>query len=115
MYAGRLRERFCFEERATLNEPGDGAGTITERWLPRCTAWASLKLLRVGEDVLASRLTGVKPGILTVRASRETRDIRTEWRAINRITGETYNIRSVEPSADRSMIEMLVSAGVADG
>lgn len=112
MRAGELRERFRFDQRGAAD---DGYGTTVGPWQAQFTVAASLQLLRRGEQVVASRLSGVQPGILTVRASEQARQITTEWRAVDARTGRSWNIRTVEPSPKRDRIEMLVEGGVADG
>ena len=111
--AGHLRERFAFDKRSTVTD--DGYGNTLGGWVQAFTCAAGLVPLRRGEAVQASRLSGVQPYILQVRASSESRGVTTAWRARNTRTGKTYNIRTVEPSADRSMIELLCEEGVADG
>lgn len=114
--AGELRERFIFEVREDLSDnspPGDGYGNMEGDWLPQFTVWAKLHLMRGGENVIASRLQGRQPAILTVRASSLTRRITTDWRCRDKRTSEAYNIRSVELHPDRSGFDLLIERGVA--
>jgi head-tail adaptor len=111
--AGHLRERFAFDVRSAGAD--DGYGNVLQAWAQVFTCAAGMTPLRRGEAVQAARLSGVQPFILQVRASSDSRAVTTAWRARDTRTGTAYNIRTVEPSADRSMIEMVVEAGVAVG
>ena len=116
MRAGELRERFAFYRRKPLTEPGDGYGTTEGEWLLVFRCRARTIPLRRGETVQAARLSGVQPMILTVRSTMWTRDVATDWRAEDVLTGKTYNIRTVEPDPKGASIDMLIEAGVpSDG
>lgn len=89
--AGALRERVIFQRRG---ETPDGSGNeITGEWTDQFEEAARLQPRLAGEAVIAARLTGVQPYILTVRSSRRTRDVTTAWRA--------YDARGgVDPNGD---------------
>lgn len=106
--AGQLSERFAFEE-PTQTE--DGYGGTTEGFTERAVASARRVFKRGGEGVLAARLEGKQPAIITIRASAASRAITTAWRARDVRTGALYNIRSVEPTEDRAWLEMLIEGG----
>lgn len=108
--AGQLSERFAFEE-PTLTP--DGYGGTVEGFAERVVTSARRVFKRGGEGVLAARLEGRQPAILTIRMSGQARAITTAWRARDTRSGVVYNIRSVEPSEDRAWLEMLVEGGVA--
>jgi len=109
--AGDRHHRVAFERRSVVAD--DGYGNTTGPWTQQCVRWASMTPIRRGEAVMASRLTGVQPYAIVVLADSDTREITTAWRA--RLSGRTFNIRTVEPSPDRAEISMLVEEGVADG
>lgn len=114
--AGELRERFIFEVREDLSNdspPGDGFGNMQGGWQPQFTVWAKYHPLRGTESVMASRLQGRQPAILTVRASSQTRRITTDWRCRDKRTGEAFNIRSITRYPDRSGYDLLIEGGVA--
>lgn len=114
MKAGQLDKRFRFDKRRELTLPGDDHGTVEAEWQAQFTCWANLLYLRRGEGVQQSRLAGVQPCVLSIRSSQQSREIATDWRAVDVRTGQTYNIRTVEhPTRDR--IEMLIEGGVVDG
>lgn len=111
--AGDRRDRFAFDRREVVAD--DGYGNTAGGWIEHCTVWTAKIPLRRGESVQASRLAGVQPYVLNVLASSQTRAVTTDFRARDTRTGETFNIRTAEPSSDRAQIEFLVEAGVADG
>ncbi len=115
MRAGELTERFAFEVREDLEPPGDENGTATGAWRHQFLADARLVPLRRGESVLAGRLAGVQPYVMTIHAQPAAARITTAWRCINRRTGQSFNIRTVEPDSVRATIDLLIEAGVADG
>lgn len=109
MRAAELSERFSFEKREAL--AGDAYGVAEGQWIEQFTCAAKKIPLRRGESVIASRLAGVQPYVLTIRASNQSRLIQTNWRARDARTGKEYNIRTVEPSPDRARIDLLVEEG----
>lgn len=114
MQAGGLNERFTFQKRA--GTAGDGYGNFQERWESQFTVWTKRLFLRGGETVVAERLQGRQPAVLTIRASSQTAQITTDWRAVNaRDATEVYNIRSISFSEDRSFYDILCERGVASG
>lgn len=113
--AGLLRERFTFQQRAPKALPGDKHGTPVDDWVDVLTAAARLLPLRRGEAVIAARLEGVQPCILTIRSHTQARLIATDWRCVDARKGTVYNIRTVEHAPDRSTIDLLIEAGGASG
>lgn len=113
MKTGELRDRVEFQARAPL--PDSDTGTAVGDWLPQFIAAAKLIPLRRGEAVLAGRLQGVQPYILTIAGSARTDAIRTDWRCVNMRTGETFNLRTVERNLKDGIVEMVIDVGPADG
>ena len=110
MKAGTLRERVTFEKR---NEPvDDGYGNVLEAWGDSFTVAARIMPLKSGEEVIASRLAGRQPVLITVRRSIATLGLTTECRATDARTGTVYNIRTVTPTEDKVAIDLLCEAGV---
>lgn len=110
MEAGALRERFAFSKRAAVD---DGLGNEQGEWLIQFTVWAKRLTLKGGETVLANRLAGRAPAIITIRSSTQTREITADWRCVDARSGEEFNIRAVQPGPKRDVIELLVETGVA--
>lgn len=107
----RLPDRITLERRT---EQTDGYGNHIGAWVPAFTRWCSVKALRGGETVIASRLQGRQPVIVTVRSDPETDQIDPEMRAA--INGRVYNVRE-HPRLmdDRLYLEFLAESGVSDG
>lgn len=119
MAAGRLDRRLTFE---APKEISNGAGNFVDGFEPQFTVAASVLPLRGGEDVMASRLQGVQPAIVTIRNSTQARRITSAWRSVDPRAGMNEHgkpnlvFQVKEPprvSDDRSMLEMLVTSGVA--
>ncbi len=108
--AGDLRERVTFSSEEAGSD--DAGGTVTG-FVDRFTVWAQYTHLRGGEAVLAARLEGRHSQIIRIRASTQTRQITTDWRATDARTGQVFNIRDVTPMPDRMWIDILVQSGAA--
>lgn len=116
MESGSLNERFVFQKRPSTAPVGDGYGNFQSGFEAQFTVWTKRLFLRGGETVIAERLQGRQPAVLTIRASRQAAQITTDWCAVNaRDSSEVYNIRSVSLSEDRSFYDILCERGVASG
>jgi len=116
MNAGQLRERLSFEKRVDLAEPGNRSGTKRGNWQQQFQPFAAaIQYLRGGETVMASRLSGIQPAIITVRACSETRMIDASWRARDVRSGAIFNIKAPNPTADNKWIEFVAETGGAIG
>lgn len=105
--AGRLDRRVTFQSRASSS---DGYGGTVTAFADEFTVWGGFTHLRGGETVIASRLEGVHPAVIRVRASSDTEEITTDWRAV--CDGTVYAIRDVTP-VERMWIDILVASGEA--
>lgn len=112
MQAGKLSESFAFDKRISED---DGAGNTVSQWQEQFTTAANCAIMRGGETVMAARLQGRQPVIVTVRRFSFSILVTADWRCRDRRTGRVYNIRSVQPSQKRDHIEFLCEAGVAHG
>lgn len=115
MLAGKLKYRFAFDKRT---EPvDDGFGNVVNGWAEQFKIWVGKKyIIGGGEKILAARLTGNQPVVITVRCSSLTDQITTDWRCRDLRSGETFNIRTIT-SADvrEGYKDLLVESGVAEG
>jgi head-tail adaptor len=110
MRAGELRERFEFQERSPVS---DGHGNEQGPWQARYECAGRRQMLRGGEQVMASRLEGRQPAVITIRANRMARRITTDWRARDIRSEEIWAIRSISLSEKRDFLDLLVERGVA--
>lgn len=109
---GELRERVAFQRRITAN---DGYGnTVTSDWVEYYRCSARITPLKGGEDVIARRLAGVQPVIITVRVCSNLADLTMDDRAVDTRKGTIFNLRSsANFDEDKQMLEMLAESGVA--
>lgn len=107
----RLPDRISVERRSS--EP-DGFGNYVGAWVPGFSRWCSVQALRGSEAVIAARLEGRQPVIVTVRSDPDTDTITPEMRAT--INGRVYNVREhPRLTKDRLYLEFLAESGVSDG
>ena len=106
--ANDLRDRVAFDQRGTA---ADDYGNVETTYAEQFVVAAQIRFLRGTEPVIAERLQGVQPVVITVRSSEETRGVDTSWRVRDTRTGALYNIRSVTPTDDRAFIDILSEAG----
>ncbi|WP_371346228.1 phage head closure protein [Ancylobacter sp. IITR112] len=109
--AGRLRERVHFQSRTVVD---DGYGNTRGAWVTRFTVAAGLRPLRGGEQVMASRLQGVQPYVLTVRQSSQTREVASDWRVVDaRDASRVFAITAppTDPDALGLWLDILVTQG----
>ncbi len=111
MPAGELRERVAFDQ---IAESDSSYGIVAGEWEEQFITAARIRFLVGSEPVIAQRLQGVQPAVITVRSFIATRRVDTSWRARNVRTGEIFNIRSVTPGEDKAYIDFLCEAGVAN-
>lgn len=110
MGAGRLDSAMAFDE---PTQTPDGSGGTDAGWAERYACRASIRYLRGTEAVMAARLAGRQPVVVTIRDCNEARQITTAWRMRDERAGTIYNIRSIVPSDDRRWIELTAESGVA--
>ena len=106
----RLMEFATFQER---QESDDGFGNKVGNWVDRFEDRAGVRYLRGSEAVMAARLEGRQPVVVTIRDSARARSVTPEWRVI--IRGIAYNIREPLRPTDqrRRLLECLAESGVA--
>lgn len=84
-------------------------------WATQFSVRAGFAPRNGGEAVIAGRLQGVQPYIVTMRQSDRTRLITSDWRLVDeRDPTRTFAVRSVaDPDDKRMWLELLVEHGVA--
>lgn len=111
--AGALRERVRFQRRPNEDD-GFGnpqSGEFTD--VHECAARIMPKL--GSETVLASRLSGIQPFLVTVRMCSVLADLAADWRLVDaRNSDRVFNIKSFSnPDEHRQYLELLVEQGTA--
>jgi head-tail adaptor len=110
--AAQLREKLRFEARSAAVD--DGYGNFVAGWEERFTADARVMPLKGSESVIASRLAGVQPVIITIRSHWGARQVTSDWRAVDtRNTSRVFNIKSLANFDERNRyLDIMAEAGV---
>lgn len=108
---GDLNQSVAFD--MMTNVP-DGQGGHTRQPMSIETR-AHYRFLRGGEAVIASRLSGVQPVVVTIRRNELTREITTTTVMRDLRTGTKYNIRAIITTDDRKFLEITAQSGVTVG
>ena len=108
----RLLDFGIFQSRA---EVSDGYGNTNADWAKQFESRVSVRYLRGSEAVMAARLEGRQPVIVTVRNSDQVQEVTPGWRVL--VNGVAYNIREPLRPTDqrRRNLEFLAESGVASG
>ncbi|WEK05765.1 MAG: head-tail adaptor protein [Candidatus Devosia phytovorans] len=112
--AAALRERLSAQMRGNQDDgwgqPVPGAGPFEEQF----EISAGLRPLRGSEAVLAARLEGRQPYVLTVRNTSQTRQITTSWQFVDkRNPKRVFAVTSpfADPDGRNAWLEGLVVEG----
>jgi head-tail adaptor len=111
MGAGARSVRVAFD--APVSVPNGMGGTISDWADVPVVRWAHVRYLLGGETVLAARLEGVQPAVVTVISDTDTRAITPEWRMRRVADDAPAAVRAVKPTQDRGELEITVEFGVA--
>lgn len=104
---GKMRAKVRFER---LQGGRDAAGAPIQTWVALTTVSARVRYMRGGESVIAQRITGIQPVVVTVRGSAATRQIKLEDRGLDERTGKVLHIESLAPDETGAFIEILCKA-----
>lgn len=113
MDAGHLRKRIAFDKRA---ETDDGYGNpVSGDWQEQFVLSARVRPLKGSEAVLAARLEGRQPVVITVRVSRHSERIDPSWRARDADAGTVYALTAPPANMDegRAFFDILATTGEA--
>lgn len=111
MSIGELRERLRFEVRPKRLD--DSYGNVEGPWQIEFVAYARVLPLKGSEPVIAARLAGVQPAVITVRSSKASREVTPSWRAVDVRTGTIWNIRSSANFDERNRyLTFMAESGV---
>ncbi len=109
--AGQLRGRAHFQKREVVD---DGAGNeVSGEFVTQFTAAVGFKAKLGGEEVMAARLDGIQPYVVTVYQSPQSRLVDPEWRIVDaRDPSRIFAITAIhDPDQRGAMFEMLVKQG----
>ncbi len=113
MQPGKLDQRVAFDAPRVTS---DGAGGRVNGFVDAGSAYecaAHFRNLRGSETVIASRLSGVQPVVVTIRTSSAARAISTEYRMRDlRRPDDIYQIRAIVETDDRAFLELTCERGV---
>lgn len=88
--AGELRQRVAFQRRREIvgpDEVSDIYGIALSEWETVFECRARFQPRLGGEEIVASRLQGRQPYILTIRSSRISREVTPAWRVFDARAG----------------------------
>jgi head-tail adaptor len=109
------RDKVAFDQRAPV-DPTAPAGAVQGDWVEQFQEQCNIKWMRGSEQVLAQRLQGINPIVISVRSSALTRQVDATWRArLVRQGNKPLSIRSVIPDQRDFYLEILCEAGVSPG
>jgi SPP1 family predicted phage head-tail adaptor len=101
-HAQQLRERITFQRRDDDGRPGASGD-----WTDQFTLAARLKpRLSGNEDVIAGRMTGQQPYVMTVRSDKRSRSVNGAWRAYDARKGIGENNRPIRVFEILSMTDV---------
>lgn len=115
MPAGPMRQLLAWERREDVNPdfPED-YGNTQSAFVEQFRMHAQRRAMRGGESVMASRLDGTQPYILTIRQCDMARRIRTDWQARDVRSGQELQVKSIVDPTDRgAVLDIMVVDGVA--
>lgn len=94
--ASMRREPVMLQARANIVDPFDPDHIIVGGgdWETLAQCWARIKHLTGSETVIAARLTGTQPAIITIPINPETATIMSDWRIVHSATGKVYDVKS---------------------
>jgi head-tail adaptor len=112
MAIGILLERIRFEKRGQAD---DGLGNVQAGAFAEVyTCAAEIKPKLGSETVMASRLSGSQPMLITVRMCAAIIDIAADWRIVDVRKKTLYDIKAFSnPDMKRQYLEILAVSGVA--
>lgn len=103
MTIGEMREQIAIEQPGS--EIDDGYGGIIQGPPIVHPAWARVQNLKGSETVIASRMGGKQPVVITVRWTPDLAAMTTAWAVSN--GGRAYDVKSVAVDERGEFIEIL--------
>jgi head-tail adaptor len=110
MQAGDLTFDLAFD--APISAQNDQGGML-QGWFSQYRCAAHVRFLRGTETVIASRLAGRQPVVITVRNCAAARAVTVDWRIRDMRSALIFNVRVAPvPSQDRAWLEIMAESGV---
>ena len=109
-HPGQLRESI---ELSAYEGFEDEYGNTVGGWVVKATVPARVVGLKGQEAVVAGRLQGIQPYIITIRNAGPAAGVTTDWKATNARTGVEYAIRSLITDERGDYVDLLTEIGVA--
>ena len=108
--AQELDRRVAFDERSAADDGyGNGEGDFAERF----EVWVALRSRGGSEAVVAARLEGRNILGVYLRATLQTRQIKSDWRMRDLLNGDSYAVKIVDATTDRQWVYLEVQTGSA--
>jgi SPP1 family predicted phage head-tail adaptor len=108
---GKLKHIATFAKRMAVE---DAYGNETAEWRDQFTIPASVRARLGGEDIIASRLSGVQPYTVSVRQCDVAEKITTDWKVrIDDLDLELSITSIADPHDERAYFDILCQSGVA--
>lgn len=86
----------------------DGYGNVVGDWVEKEAAWARIQPLKGSETIIAARLSGVQPVVITVRVTPAIAAMTSAWRVKDTRNDLIYQIKSVANTDERGeFLEIL--------
>lgn len=108
--SGALRELFAFDKRLEIS---DGAGNTVADWAEQFQCAARRESLKGGETVMASRLEGRQPYIVTIRYTASSGLVTHDWRARDARSNAEYSIKTAVARPRKDYIDLIIVEGPA--
>lgn len=113
--AGALRDWLEFQSRGMVDD-GFGNQVPGGPFETQFTVWAGMRPLRGSEAVMAARLDGRQPYVVTVRNTTQTRGVTVAWQLVDaRNANRVFAITSppADPDGKNAWLEFIVTEGAA--
>lgn len=113
--AGMLRDKVHCQLKGPATDEFGNPVPGGDNWTTQFSVRAGFRPRNGGESVIAGRLQGVQPYIVTIRQSSQTRQITPGWRLVDaHDASRVFNVRSLaDPDNKRQWLELLVEQGGA--
>ncbi|HTV69326.1 MAG TPA: head-tail adaptor protein [Rhizobiaceae bacterium] len=111
----RLTERFLCQKKSIATDEFDNPAPDDGVWETQFSVRAELKPRLGGESVMAGRLNGRQPYVVTIRQSLQARKIMPDWQLVDaNDRSRVLAVKSIiDPDNRNRWLEILAEEGVA--